>query len=106
MLYRLDGRRPAKKVERRQSLDNVRTQLGRSRGSNRPSIGRWQKIVEPLETVRSVSPRSAAVACSGNPSTFARPREEIGLPVVGSAGTMYSIIKRNSSGVPTLSVCN
>src|SRR5467141_3703299 len=28
----------------------------------------------------------AAVACSGNPSRLARPRDEIGLPVVGSAG--------------------
>src|SRR5258708_16438880 len=28
----------------------------------------------------------AAVACSGNPSRLARPHDEIGLPVVGSAG--------------------
>src|SRR5258708_39525055 len=28
----------------------------------------------------------AAVACSGNPSRLARPRDETGLPVVGSAG--------------------
>jgi hypothetical protein len=95
MLYRLNAHRPAKKVERRQSLDNARTPLGRNRGLKRPSIG-WlaaNRRTAPDAAFGFPAKQCAAVACSGNPSRFARPRDEVGLPVVGSAGTTHSIIK-------------
>jgi hypothetical protein len=75
------GRTPA-------SLDNARTPLGRNRGLKRPSIG-WlaaNSRTAPDAAFGFPAKQCAAVACSGNPSRLARPRNEIGLPVVGSAG--------------------
>jgi hypothetical protein len=55
------ARGPQKKVERLQSPDNVRTLRGAEAAVRRGRrSGCWQKIVEPLQTLRSVSRRSNA----------------------------------------------
>src|SRR5260370_32172997 len=62
--------------------------LGRNRGLKRPSIG-WlaaNRRTAPDAAFSFPAKQCAAVACSGNPSRLARPRDETGLPVVGSAG--------------------
>ncbi len=62
--------------------------LGRNRGSKRPSIG-WlaaNRRTIPDAVFGFPAKQCAAVACSGNPSRLTRPRDEIDLPVAGSAG--------------------
>src|SRR5258708_37909065 len=57
-------------------------------GLKRPSIG-WLAANRRTATDAAFSfpaKQCAAVVCSGNPSRLARPRDETGLPVVGSAG--------------------
>src|SRR2546425_286232 len=74
------GRTPA-------NLENAATPLDRNRGLKRPSIGGLAANSRTAPDAASGPAKPcAAVACSGNPSCRARPRDEIGLPVVGSAG--------------------
>src|SRR5260370_32374803 len=57
-------------------------------GLKRPSIG-WlaaNRRTAPDAAFSFPAKQCAAVVCSGNPSRLARPRDETGLPVVGSAG--------------------
>src|SRR5260370_3945063 len=61
----------------------------------RPKSGWKRRSIGWLAANRRTAPdaafsfpakQCAAVVCSGNPSRLARPRDETGLPVVGSAG--------------------
>src|SRR5882672_1333452 len=78
---------PRKGIERRQASKTCTPARSKSRFEE--AIDRWlaaNRRTIPDAVFGFPAKQCAAVACSGNPSRLTRPRDEIDLPVAGSAG--------------------